>query len=97
MEANGGGYVKITLEQVHGGYSVSFEDNGPGVKPEDVDKLFKPNFTTKSSGTGLGLAISQNIIDQSGGRISYRRSEFGGANFSFFLPLAALRMRDEQK
>ena len=76
-------------------YRVSFEDNGPGVKPNDVDKLFKPNFTTKSSGTGLGLAISQNIIDQSGGEISYCRSEFGGANFSFFLPMAALRIREE--
>lgn len=96
VEANGGGYIKISLRQERGGYSVSFEDNGPGVKPEDIGKLFKPNFTTKSSGTGLGLAISQNIIDQSGGKISYCRSEFGGANFSFFLPLAALRIRQEQ-
>ena len=97
VEANGGGYVKISLIQDYGGYRVSFEDNGPGVKEEDVGKLFKPNFTTKSSGTGLGLAISQNIIEQSGGKISYSRSEFGGANFSFFLPLAALRMKDEHR
>lgn len=95
VEANGGGYVKISLKQERGGYRVSFEDNGPGVKPDDIGKLFKPNFTTKSSGTGLGLAISQNIIDQSGGEISYCRSEFGGANFNFLLPMAALRIRDE--
>lgn len=97
VEANGGGYIKISLIQDYGGYRVSFEDNGPGVKEEDIGKLFKPNFTTKSSGTGLGLAISQNIIEQSGGKISYSRSEFGGANFSFFLPLAVLRMRDENR
>lgn len=82
----GGGYIRITLREEGGSYIVAIDDNGPGVKPEDENKLFKPNFTTKSSGTGLGLAICRNIIEQSGGRISYRRSELGGACFSFSLP-----------
>ena len=82
-----GGYIRISLGEEDGWYVVSIEDNGPGVKPEDEHKLFKPNFTTKSSGTGLGLAICRNIIEQSGGRISYRRSELGGACFSFRLPV----------
>lgn len=82
-----GGYIRISLGEEDGWYVVSIEDNGPGVKPEDEHKLFKPNFTTKSSGTGLGLAICRNIIEQSGGRISYRRSELGGACFSFKLPV----------
>ena len=82
-----GGYIRISLTEEAGWYTVSIEDNGPGVKPEDENKLFKPNFTTKSSGTGLGLAICRNIIDQSGGRISYRRSDLGGACFSFSLPV----------
>ena len=82
-----GGYIRITLSEEQGWYTVSIEDNGPGVKPEDEHKLFKPNFTTKSSGTGLGLAICRNIIEQSGGKISYRRSELGGACFSFRLPV----------
>lgn len=81
-----GGYIRITLKEDEGYYIVSIDDNGPGVKPEDEGKLFKPNFTTKSSGTGLGLAICRNIIEQSGGKISYRRSELGGACFSFSLP-----------
>ncbi len=84
---DGGGYIRITLGEDAGWYIVSIEDNGPGVKPEDEHKLFKPNFTTKSSGTGLGLAICRNIIEQSGGKISYRRSELGGACFSFTLPV----------
>ncbi len=87
LEAEGRGYVKISLVREKENYVVSIEDNGPGVKDEDVGKLFKPNFTTKSSGTGLGLAISRNIIEQSGGTIYYSRSELGGANFSFTLPV----------
>jgi Signal transduction histidine kinase involved in nitrogen fixation and metabolism regulation len=86
VEDNGRGYIKISLNQDKEMYSVSFEDNGYGVKEEDESKLFKPNFTTKSSGTGLGLAISKNIIEQSGGKIFYKKSEFGGACFTFTLP-----------
>lgn len=87
-----GGYIRITLNEEAGFYVVAIEDNGPGVKDEDVNKLFKPNFTTKSSGTGLGLAICRNIIEQSGGKISYHRSELGGACFSFTLPISASRI-----
>ena len=84
---DGGGYIRITLREDSGYYFVAIEDNGPGVKDEDTGKLFKPNFTTKSSGTGLGLAICRNIVEQSGGKISYRRSDLGGACFSFSLPV----------
>lgn len=87
VESRGGGYIRISITQAGGNYTVSFEDNGPGVKDEDLDKLFKPNFTTKTGGTGLGLAISRNIIEQSGGTIFYRKSDLGGANFSFTLPV----------
>lgn len=87
VEAIGRGYVRISIALRNGSYAVSIEDNGSGVKEEDINKLFKPNFTTKSGGTGLGLAISRNIIEQSGGTIYYSRSELGGANFSFTLPV----------
>ncbi|MEG0890697.1 MAG: ATP-binding protein [Bacteroidales bacterium] len=87
VEASGRGYIRISLLQKGNNYVVSIEDNGDGVKEDDLNKLFKPNFTTKSSGTGLGLAISRNIIEQSSGRIFYSKSEFGGANFSFELPI----------
>ena len=67
-------------------YNITFEDNGPGVKEENLAKLFTPNFTTKSGGTGLGLAISRNIIEQSQGSISYCKSEkLGGACFEISL------------
>lgn len=56
---------------------ISISDNGPGISEEIREKVFMPNFTTKSTGTGLGLAISKNIIEASGGRISFVTSDKG--------------------
>lgn len=71
-----------------GYYDVVVEDNGHGVKDENLDKLFTPNFTTKSSGTGLGLAISRNIIEKCDGEIRYQKSHLlGGASFIVTLPV----------
>ena len=65
-----------------GYYDVVFDDNGPGVPEENIDKLFTPNFTTKSGGTGLGLAICRNIIEKCEGEIRYQKSfALGGASF----------------
>ena len=87
IEQKDDGIIRITLQREDDFYRLDIEDNGPGVSPENYAKLFKPNFTTKSSGTGLGLAISKNIVDQSHGNISYEISEFGGANFIIRLPV----------
>ena len=70
-----------------GYYDIVFDDNGPGVKEENLSKLFTPNFTTKSAGTGLGLAICRNIITKCEGEICYRKSyALGGASFMVTLP-----------
>ena len=70
-----------------GYYDVVVDDNGPGVTEENLDKLFTPNFTTKSSGTGLGLAICRNIIEKCDGEIGYKKSVvLGGASFTVTLP-----------
>lgn len=70
-----------------GFYDIVFEDNGPGVSEENVEKLFTPNFTTKSSGSGLGLAISRSVLERCGAKIRYSRSfGLGGACFTISYP-----------
>lgn len=82
-------HVMVSLRKgsADGTWDIVVEDNGPGVSEENQDKLFTPNFTTKSSGTGLGLAICRSIVDRCGGSISYSRSfTLGGACFTVSLP-----------
>jgi len=67
---------------------VSILDNGPGVPPEALPRLFLPFFTTKPTGTGLGLAIVQKILVQHGGQIEARNRDTGGAAFILTLPAA---------
>ena len=66
-------------------------DSGPGVPAALVPQLFTPFFTTKGpgQGTGLGLSVSYGLIEAHGGRISYRPSAEGGAEFVVTLPLVA--------
>jgi PAS domain S-box-containing protein len=65
---------------------VTIFDNGPGIAPATMPKLFRPFFTTKAKGTGLGLAVVQKIIVQHGGRVEARNRPEGGAAFIVTLP-----------
>ncbi len=67
---------------------ISFTDNGKGIPEEIRDKLFRPNFTTKSAGMGMGLAISHNIIRSFGGRIWYDTVLDQGTTFYVELPIS---------
>jgi nitrogen fixation/metabolism regulation signal transduction histidine kinase len=77
-------------EESHGGkrwQRVSVRDNGPGIAAGNLDKIFVPFFTTKSSGTGLGLPVVQKIALQHGGRVEAHNQSSGGAQFDLWLPL----------
>ena len=79
--------VSLRNSSQEGYYDIVFEDNGPGVKPENQPKLFTPNFTTKSAGTGLGLAICRSILEKCGAEISYSKSfALSGACFTIKYP-----------
>ena len=63
-------------------------DNGTGIPPDQRDKIFQPNFSTKTSGTGLGLAIAKKSIEELDGAIGFETDEGTGTTFWIRLPLA---------
>lgn len=68
------------------GILIGVSDNGPGIPPESLEKIFEPFATTKESGTGLGLAICRRIVEAHDGTISVKDAADGGAEFSIWLP-----------
>jgi signal transduction histidine kinase len=70
--------------------TVSVSDVGPGISPENLNRVFEPFFTTKSNGMGMGLSIARTIVEIHGGTL-YAESKTGrGAIFSVKLPLASV-------
>lgn len=79
--------ITIELRKAGNKYIVSVRDNGSGISEEAREKIFRPNFSTKSYGTGLGLAMCKRIIEQHGGDIWFESEEGKGSLFYFSLPL----------
>jgi nitrogen fixation/metabolism regulation signal transduction histidine kinase len=69
--------VDITERRDDGHIRVSIKDNGEGIPAEMQDRIFTPNFTTKSSGTGLGLAMVKGIVEQARGKIWFETGKEG--------------------
>src|SRR5260370_4184250 len=90
--AEGGGRVEVRGDVVYGEamglQRISISDNGPGIPPDVLPKLFRPFFTTKAKGTGLGLAGGEKIIAQHGGHIEGRKPPARGAEVIRKPPLA---------
>jgi nitrogen-specific signal transduction histidine kinase len=68
---------------------VAVRDSGPGIDPEDLERVFETFYTTKSGGTGMGLSISRSIVAAHGGRLWADVNAPRGAVFQFTLPSAA--------
>jgi signal transduction histidine kinase len=78
--------VHVDLKRVDHNYQISISDNGKGIDPEMINKVFIPYFSTKQSGSGLGLAISKQGIEQSGGEIWFDSVPGVGTTFFITLP-----------
>lgn len=86
IPSNQEGKIVITLNAVSDKYEVRVKDNGEGISESQKAKIFVPNFTTKSTGTGLGLAMVQNIVDQTGGSITFESILGRGTTFFLYFP-----------
>lgn len=87
-----GGVIEIIMESGKGYIRVTITDEGPGIKSENLDDLFKPfkkidsDSTKDEKGTGLGLAIAKKMIELHNGTLTFKPSKNQGASFSFKLP-----------
>jgi len=69
-----------------GDVEIAVLDNGPGLSPHALERMFDPFFSTKPEGTGLGLAISNTVVRTHGGALTYGTNTPSGACFSIRLP-----------
>ena len=81
-----GGRVQVEARDADGGCVIRVEDNGPGIKAEDLDRLFAPFFTRRPGGTGLGLAIVRRLVDLYSGAVTVRSRPGEGATFVVSFP-----------
>jgi two-component system sensor histidine kinase PilS (NtrC family) len=76
------GSVHLSISTADDGCTLlNVSDDGVGVSPDAVQKLFEPFHTTDAGGTGLGLYIARELCEANCARIDYRRSDLGGACF----------------
>jgi nitrogen fixation/metabolism regulation signal transduction histidine kinase len=79
--------VLVSVKKQDNNVLILVKDNGIGIEPDNIDRIFEPKFTTKNSGMGLGLGIIKNIIENYKGTITFE-TEFGkGATFIVSLPI----------
>lgn len=90
QEMPDGGILTITTKAEGQQVAVSFEDTGPGIPEDRLERIFEPFFTTKEvgEGTGLGLSVALGIVEAHGGTIEAANRAEGGARFTIRLPVS---------
>jgi PAS domain S-box-containing protein len=89
-EVRESGRIQIRFTRVGSRIAVTFQDDGVGIRPDSVQRLFDPFYTTKrpGGGTGLGLSICLSIVREHGGTIEAEALPAGGSAFTVYLPAA---------
>jgi signal transduction histidine kinase len=80
------GIINLIVKNNNNGYLIQIENNGEKIKPETIEHLFEPFYSTKPQGTGLGLSIAHQIIHAYSGTIKVLNSPEGLTRFEIFLP-----------
>jgi len=85
------GRITVRLEEKESAVAVSVQDNGPGIPPSDIRRIFREFYraeggATTEEGTGLGLTIARHIVNLHGGHIEVERRPEGGSDFRFLVP-----------
>jgi two-component system CitB family sensor kinase len=96
--AGTGGWVEVALWSHAGDVLIEVRDSGPGIAPEDIDKVFESGWSTKdeqAGGRGLGLALVRHAVTRLGGTIDVAND--GGAVFTVRLPVAGGRRLEEAR
>jgi len=87
-EHDGRRLLTIAAGQVSGAcVEIALRDTGPGISPQNLERLFDPFFTTKPDGMGMGLAICRTTAEAHGGKLSVESPPGGGATFRLTLPV----------
>ncbi len=84
--------VEVKASVINGEMAVSVVDRGPGLPPESLQHLFEKFYRVPGAppgGTGLGLSIVKGLVEAHGGRVEVQNRPGGGAEFSFYLPVAS--------
>ena len=81
-----GGTITLGAQLEEKQVKLTFRDQGRGISPDDIGKIFQPYFTTKDVGIGLGLAITERIIKEHGGRIEVESTVGTGTTITVSLP-----------
>lgn len=82
------GAVTVVLRAAGDVVEARIADTGPGIPPGHLERIWAPDFTTRSRGTGLGLALVRQTVRAHGGRVDARNRPEGGAEFRVLLPLS---------
>ena len=86
-----GGRVELALTQVDGVIRVGVGDTGPGIPPDEQERIFRPFWSRDGGGTGLGLAIARELAAALGGKIELETAPGAGSRFELVLPAQSVR------
>jgi signal transduction histidine kinase len=85
----GAGRPDLARPSAEPGQFLEVEDNGPGIPPRALERIFEPGFTTRARAQGLGLTVVRSIVEDCGGSIQVDTEAMRGTRIRVLLPSAA--------